>query len=61
MPFVAQWRAADVYANQTINLIIGQTVTSGIARGISDNGALLVETDLGIQAFQGGEISVRPA
>lgn len=60
-PFVAQWRAADVYANQTINLIIGQTVTSGIARGISDNGALLVETDIGIRAFQGGEISVRPA
>lgn len=59
-PFIAKWQAADVYANQAINLITGQKTTIGIARGINANGALLVETDGGLNAYQGGEISVRP-
>jgi BirA family transcriptional regulator, biotin operon repressor / biotin---[acetyl-CoA-carboxylase] ligase len=59
-PFVEQWKAVDVYANQIINLTIGQNITTGIARGINESGALMVETKAGLRAYQGGEISVRP-
>ncbi|MDP5030710.1 bifunctional biotin--[acetyl-CoA-carboxylase] ligase/biotin operon repressor BirA [Paraglaciecola sp.] len=60
-PFIEKWQAVDVYANKPIDLIIGQKITTGIARGINSSGALLVETSSGIRAYQGGEISVRPA
>lgn len=59
-PFIAKWRTLDVYANQDIKLIIGQQTVSGICRGIDANGAILLETEQGIKAYHGGEISVRP-
>lgn len=58
--FIAKWRALDVYANQGVKLIIGQQTVSGISRGIDANGAILLETEQGIKAYHGGEISVRP-
>ena len=59
-PFIAKWRALDVYANQEVKLIIGQQTVSGISRGIDANGAILLETEQGVKAYHGGEISVRP-
>ena len=60
-PFIAPWQAADVYANKPIKLLIGQNTIEGIARGIDNSGAILIETPEGLRAYQGGEISVRPA
>jgi BirA family transcriptional regulator, biotin operon repressor / biotin---[acetyl-CoA-carboxylase] ligase len=60
-PFLAAWREADVYANQAIKLLMGQQTIEGICRGINESGALLLETNAGLRAFQGGEISVRSA
>ena len=60
-PFIETWQAADVYANKPIKLIIGQKTIEGIGRGINNAGALLIETQEGLRAYQGGEISVRPA
>ena len=60
-PFIQQWRAADIYADKPIKLIIGHKTINGIGRGINEQGALLIETSEGLRAYQGGEISVRPA
>lgn len=59
-PFISKWRALDVYANQAVKLIVGQQIISGISKGIDANGAILLETELGVKAYHGGEISVRP-
>ena len=59
-PFINKWRALDFYANQAVKLIIGQQTIFGVSKGIDANGAILLETDQGIKAYHGGEISVRP-
>jgi BirA family biotin operon repressor/biotin-[acetyl-CoA-carboxylase] ligase len=59
-PFITRWRALDVYANQAVKLIIGQQTLSGISRGIDASGAIVLETEQGVKAYHGGEISVRP-
>ncbi|WP_299085047.1 bifunctional biotin--[acetyl-CoA-carboxylase] ligase/biotin operon repressor BirA [uncultured Paraglaciecola sp.] len=59
-PFINKWRALDIYANQGIKLIIGKQTITGISRGIDSTGAILIETKQGIEAYHGGEISVRP-
>lgn len=58
--FIEQWRSLDIYANQAVKLIIGKKDISGISRGIDANGAILLETEQGVRAYHGGEISVRP-
>lgn len=58
--FITQWRRLDIYANQPVKLIIGQKTINGISRGIDGNGAILLETEQGVRAYHGGEISVRP-
>lgn len=58
-PFVERWRALDIYCNQVISLIIGSKSITGIGRGINSTGALLLQVDDKLQAFSGGEISVR--
>ena len=59
-PFITKWRALDIYANQKVKLIVGQQTIAGISRGIDASGAILLETEQGIKAYHGGEISVRP-
>lgn len=59
-PFITKWRALDIYANQAVKLIVGQKTLSGICRGIDTSGAILLETEQGVKAYHGGEISVRP-
>lgn len=59
-PFISKWRALDIYANKAVKLIIGTQSITGINQGIDENGAILLETEQGIKAYHGGEISVRP-
>lgn len=59
-PFISKWRALDIYANKAVKLIIGTQSITGINQGIDENGAILLETELGVKAYHGGEISVRP-
>ena len=58
-PFLEQWRNRDVYRDKPISLIIGNKSVQGICKGIDKTGALLLEQQDGIQAYSGGEISVR--
>jgi len=58
-PFVGEWMAADVFANKSVKLLMGENVVEGIARGINKFGALQLEIDDKVKSFYGGEISVR--
>jgi len=54
-----QWQQFDQVAGQRITLHCPNSTISGIARGVDDSGALLVETGNGMQRFLAGEISLR--
>lgn len=57
--FRTEWQALDAFRGQPVALIAGTAERRGIARGVDDSGALLLETDQGLQAVHGGELSLR--
>lgn len=59
--FAAQWSEADYLHDRVIEVLQGQTSSAGVARGIDPAGRLLVETETGLVALNGGEVSVRMA
>lgn len=63
-PFVESWSERNTFANKPIKLIIGDEEIHGINTGITDSGALILESvdSAGkkvIKTYFGGEISVR--
>lgn len=58
-PFLSRWKQLDNYINRPVKLIIGEREVFGIARGINEQGGLLLEQDGLIKAWVGGEISLR--
>ncbi|MBB3170169.1 bifunctional biotin--[acetyl-CoA-carboxylase] ligase/biotin operon repressor BirA [Simiduia aestuariiviva] len=54
-----EWSALDIYRDAPVTLLSVSQSVAGVARGVDDGGALLLETDDGIQTFHGGEVSVR--
>lgn len=54
-----QWRQFDQVAGQPITLILPNSTITGVACGIDDSGALLLDTGMGIKRFMAGEISLR--
>jgi len=59
--FLSRWEKLDNYINRPVKLIIGERNELGIARGINEQGALLLEQDGVIKPWVGGEISLRGA
>ncbi|UUM30459.1 bifunctional biotin--[acetyl-CoA-carboxylase] ligase/biotin operon repressor BirA [Vibrio japonicus] len=59
--FVERWNRLDNFLGRPIKLIMGPREVTGIARGINEQGAVLLETENGIESFIGGEISLRSA
>jgi BirA family biotin operon repressor/biotin-[acetyl-CoA-carboxylase] ligase len=57
--FVERWNRIDNFLGRPIKLIMGANEIRGICRGINQQGAVLLETDKGIESFIGGEISLR--
>ncbi|EGA69196.1 bifunctional biotin--[acetyl-CoA-carboxylase] synthetase/biotin operon repressor [Vibrio sinaloensis DSM 21326] len=57
--FVERWNRLDNFLGRPIKLIIGPREISGLCRGINEQGAVLLETERGIESFIGGEISLR--
>lgn len=57
--FIDDWNHLDNFIHRPVKLLIGDEVIRGIAKGINDQGALLLEQDGKIEAFIGGEISLR--
>jgi len=57
--FIGEWQDNDVMKDQQVELMTTGSSVQGIARGISESGVLLLETDQGIQMVNGGEVSLR--
>lgn len=54
------WNRLDATRGQMVRLS-GEKTLEGTARGVSEHGALLVETDDGLQAIYSGDVSLRLA
>lgn len=57
--FVERWNRIDNFLDRPAKLVMGNREIKGIVRGINDQGAVLIETDNGIESYIGGEISLR--
>lgn len=53
------WQQMDAFKDQPVVLSTMLKQTTGIARGINNKGALLLETRNGIEEITGGEVSLR--
>lgn len=58
-PFHAEWQQADALSGRTVTTHKGSDVHGGIARGIDDDGALLLEYRGRIIKIVSGEVSLR--
>ena len=60
-PFAEEWRCLDIYRDRPVALrtAAGQPEVTGLARGVTAQGALKLETAAGIKIFNGGELSLR--
>jgi BirA family biotin operon repressor/biotin-[acetyl-CoA-carboxylase] ligase len=57
--FQADWQRFDLTQGKPVRLTLPASTVDGIARGVDDSGALLLETADGVRRFLGGEISLR--
>ena len=57
--FNERWHKLHVYQDSFVRLIIGDNEIEGVCRGVNAQGALLLERYGKIEAYHGGEISVR--
>lgn len=61
-PLRAEWESYHVYQNRQVKMLLPDgTQVAGIVRGVTDEGALRVATQQGMQIFNAGEISLREA
>lgn len=56
-----RWLHLDAFYNKDVAIMLGDTVVLGVATGVDETGALLLKTETGLQAFSGGEVSLRIA
>lgn len=59
-PFIERWSELDNFINRPVKLLIGDREVLGIARGIDQQGGLILEQDGIRKSWVGGEISLRP-
>jgi BirA family biotin operon repressor/biotin-[acetyl-CoA-carboxylase] ligase len=59
--FEAEWRANDSLFNAPVRVLSASETINGIARGVSSDGALLVEVNGQVQRFMSGDVSLRAA
>jgi BirA family biotin operon repressor/biotin-[acetyl-CoA-carboxylase] ligase len=57
--FREPWTALDALSGRAVRVLAGESVISGIARGVDSDGALLLETQDGVRRFVSGEASLR--
>ncbi|SFN78224.1 BirA family transcriptional regulator, biotin operon repressor / biotin-[acetyl-CoA-carboxylase] ligase [Izhakiella capsodis] len=58
-PFTKRWANLDNFLNRPVKLLIGDREILGTARGIDEQGALLLEQNGVVKPWIGGEISLR--
>ncbi len=55
-----EWLSYHAYENKPVRMLLPNgTDVQGVAKGVAEDGILLVETALGLQRFSAGEISLR--
>ncbi len=59
-PWREAWQGLDAYRDQPVNILMGDKRIAGTERGVAPDGAIQIETTLGLQSFHGGEVSLRP-
>lgn len=59
--FLPRWQEIDIFYGKEVKLLMGENQVLGICRGIDETGAILLDTNNGLEAFVGGEISLRSA
>ena len=60
-PLREEWERCNVLAGRSVALTLGDRGQEfGVAAGVADDGALLLQTDSGLRRFYSGEVSVRP-
>jgi len=61
-PLRAEWQRCHAHQDQRVALLLSDgTRQSGHARGVAEDGSLLLETRAGLKRFHSGEVSLRPA
>ncbi len=60
-PFRSEWPEYDGLADSTVKLMVGSDTVLGTARGVAEDGALLLETAGEVKRYVSGEVSVRQA
>lgn len=59
-PLRSEWEKYHLHQNSPVNLRMPDgKIASGIARGVSDNGELCLETKQGVRCFNSGEVGGR--
>jgi BirA family transcriptional regulator, biotin operon repressor / biotin---[acetyl-CoA-carboxylase] ligase len=58
-PFLAPWADLDALRDRPSRVLLGERWIAGRARGVDDEGALLLEVDGQVQKFNSGEVSLR--
>lgn len=56
----AEWESINAHAGQIVELHNGALVNRGVCIGVTEVGALVLETKNGKEVFHGGELSLRP-
>lgn len=60
-PMARRWSERDAYRDQPVRLLHdGAVLAEGMARGVDEQGHLLLETGQGLQRIASGELSLRP-
>jgi BirA family biotin operon repressor/biotin-[acetyl-CoA-carboxylase] ligase len=57
--FAEEFRRLDILQHADVKILTGPDTTFGIARGVDDDGSLLVDVDGELKRFVSGEVSVR--
>lgn len=58
-PFRSDWAALDLTKGKQVTLQTNTSAISGVAKGVTERGEVLLETAEGLKAYQSGDISLR--
>ena len=56
-----EWERFHAHQGDRVRLTSAEATIEGIARGVTDEGQLVLETPSGVRHFSGGEVSLRVA
>jgi len=59
--WIDEWKRLDLYHGRPVYLQMGRRTIEGVHQGIDSSGALLLAHDGQLQAYHGGEVSLRAA